>query len=525
MRKTGNAGKEVRFGYAGLALALMLMAALFWNGFAMTASAESKGTVTATSARVRQSAGTNSEAVGSVLNGATVTIISETQGTDGYVWYQIRTADGAKGYIRSDLVSKSADSTTGTTNVPAVNPSVPVEEVQPVGGTITGGSPVRVRVDASTAATSSIITTLSNGTGITVNGRATDADGHIWYLITFTSNNAETQGFVRSDYVSLSGELLPVTPEAPTGGETGTQTPETQEPAPEKKPYDTAKDAEGTWCLYDYEKGNSYPIQKLLESNANSAEKIMENAKTIKTQKIVITLLVILLVLAILAAALFFYKIRDLRDDAYFTAVEKQTMKERDAMKRQVGQKANNNRVMQTVGAGNTANAGNKPAGQKPVQRSNAQHAAGNNAAGQNSARTAPGSKPAATGERAPQGGRPVSRPANQQARPAAGAQRPISQNPAVKPNTAQNQAVKPNPVKTPQSRPMGEAVSQASPANAAVLSQARLTTPDMAKAPVNGAKDGKADGNQDWKNRKLMTEEEEDEFEFEFLNWDGEEK
>ena len=168
MRNATKAGRETRTFHAGLALVLVLMAALFWNGLTITARAESKGTVTANSARIRQAAGTNSEAVGSVLKDATVTIISETQGTDGYVWYQIQAADGTKGYIRSDLVSKSAGNDTGITNPPVLNPSVTVEDVQPVGATITGGSPVRVRVDASTAASSSIITTLSNGTGITV---------------------------------------------------------------------------------------------------------------------------------------------------------------------------------------------------------------------------------------------------------------------------------------------------------------------------------------------------------------------
>ena len=161
MRKTVKVSRETSMLYGAVAVILALMMVLFWNGFTMVARADSKGTVTAASARIRQEASTSSTAVGSVQSGASVTIVSETQGTDGYTWYQVQTSDGTKGYIRSDLVKKSDGGSTTNNNL-TVNPSVEVTEVNPIEATVTGGSIVRVRTDASTSDSSGIITTLAN---------------------------------------------------------------------------------------------------------------------------------------------------------------------------------------------------------------------------------------------------------------------------------------------------------------------------------------------------------------------------
>ena len=73
-------------------------------GMGILCHAEEKGTVTVPSAKIRASADTTSEQLGSVELGGTVDIISETVGSDGNVWYQVYVDANTKGYIRGDLV-------------------------------------------------------------------------------------------------------------------------------------------------------------------------------------------------------------------------------------------------------------------------------------------------------------------------------------------------------------------------------------------------------------------------------------
>ena len=95
---------------------------LFAKQFAMTVLA-STGKVTSTTANVRSAASTTSDAIASLSKGDTVDIKSQTNGTDGYVWYQIQVNATTTGYIRSDLVeitdgttpATSGDTTTTTT--------------------------------------------------------------------------------------------------------------------------------------------------------------------------------------------------------------------------------------------------------------------------------------------------------------------------------------------------------------------------------------------------------------------------
>jgi hypothetical protein len=50
---------------------------------------------------------------------------------------------------------------------------------------------------------------------LTVTGQATGTDGKTWYQISFISNSVEVTGFIRSDYVALSGELQAPVEEQP----------------------------------------------------------------------------------------------------------------------------------------------------------------------------------------------------------------------------------------------------------------------------------------------------------------------
>lgn len=440
-----------------LALVLAVLMGLLVNGFSIVSHAEEQGKVTATNgAKIRAEAASSSEMVGSAAKDKTVTINSSVQGSDGYTWYQV-TVDGVSGYIRSDLVQKDG---AGQSAAPATNETpAEVTRVNPVSATVTGGQSVRIRSNAST--TSQIVTTAASGLVLTVTGQATGSDGKTWYQVSFTSNGAAVEGFIRSDYANLSEELTPYT-EEPAVPETPEETPaetETPEETVQQKPYETVQQ-NGEWYLVVTESNQGYAIQDIFDKMTSNAEEYAKLEKKVKTDKVVVVILVILLVGAVGGVTLLFFRMKDMEDAKYFNEVEKETLRRRDPA-RQGGQK-----VMHTVGAekGGARPAGAKPAGARPAGST---RPAGAAPAG---ARPAGGTRPA--------GAAPVG------ARPAGGAQ--------------------------PGTRPAGGAQPGARPAGGA-------QTPAAKQAEKSGA------ARQGWQSKNFMAEDD-DEFEFEFLNYDGEE-
>lgn len=507
MKKTDKVGREVSLLYSVAALAMAFIMVLFVNSFSLIANATGQGKVTATSARIRKEASTSSEAVGSVQNGVIVTINSEVQGADSMTWYQITTSDGTTGYIRSDLMQKTEDGGNGT--VTGINPTVEVTEVQPAGASITGGDNVRVRPDASTSG--SFITTVSNGTAITVTGQATGTDGYVWYLVKFSANNTEIEGFVRSDFVNLSGELIPVgteTTDPSEGGDT-TEAPDTTEEPVEPKLYETKQKEDGNWYLVDYtkEKAEEWDLVKLLESYQKNGEELIDARKDVKTQKIIIIILVILVIGAVLVATMLFFKIRDISDEAYFTAVERETIRERNAMKGQQGKNPPpaGRKVMQTVGT-------DGPKTSRPVDSRTAGKPSVQSQTAKNPSGTQRQVVPPTVNSRPAQGtsqGKPVQQGVqNRPVQP--GVQgRPVQQAAQNKPVGQGNVQVKQTEQKaTPGSKP---ATVQGRPVNAG--------------NPAQNPNQGKQVRPTAMNKQKPMIDDDDDEFEFEFLNWDGDEK
>ena len=455
-----------------LALVLVLGAGLFAGDLAIVSHAESAAKVTASSAKIRKSADSSSEVIGSASKDKTISIKSQTKGADGYTWYEVYVDANTLGYIRSDLVSitdgstpsSSSGTTTTTTTTttatpaPAVNETpVEVTAVEPLSATVTGGQSVRVRSNAST--TSQIVTTAENGMALTVTGQATGTDGKTWYQITFISNSIEVTGFIRSDYVALSGELQAPVEEQPTEEQPVEEQPEDTQTT--SKDWDTQLQGDA-WYLLDMAGQKQYKIEDLF----NSIDQITEinaqfdtDQKKLKSQKAVIIVLVILLVFLAAAVTLLIFKIKDMMDAADFSDAEESVRRRRvDRPKtgRPAGQSSRpqgSQKVMHEVGAER------RPTGQG--QRS---------VTGQQTRPTGQGARPAG------QGARPV---AGQQARPAGQGARPVA----------------------PQSqRPVAPRV-------------------DRPTRPVQ------KEGNQDpgWKSKNFMSDD--DEFEFEFLNWDGDEE
>lgn len=481
--------KDFRNKLFGLAGMIVLTCVMFLH-FSITSFA-AEGKVTAQAAKIRASASTSSDQVGSAIKGETYTIVGEETGADGYVWYQV-TFDGNKtGYIRSDLMTKTGDTTsTGGT----INPSVEVTDVQPISATITGSS-VRVRSDASTSG--SILAGVVRDSVVTITGQATDTQGKTWYRVTFSSDSGEITGFIREDFLSVSGTITPVTDTPvvndpvvndPVISDPGTtDTPSTDTPSVVINDYEVIEE-DGVWKLVDNTAGKKYSASALIEANDVNPPKIEELQKKVNSQKGWIIFLVVIIIALGILVTLLFLKVKDVMDEAYFTAVEKETIRQRQ------GQKANNSAaknkpVMQTVGAGNGS--------------ANKQGA------------------PKTTSVPKPNGAN------GQQARPA-------QQKPA---GTAPQTVKVSNPSDTRAARPAGQqqksagAAQQAKPANAQSTQRAAAPSTQQTKTVAPGGqqarpaqqKPAESTNKQSWQSKNFVAEDDED-FEFEFLNWDGNE-
>ena len=505
MKKTVQRISKCKVFWGMLALVFVLGAGLFSENLAIVSHAESAAKVTASSAKIRKTADSSSEVIGSAAKDKAISIKSQTKGADGYTWYEVYVDANTLGYIRSDLVSitdgSTAPASSGTTNTtttttttttatpaPVVNETpVEVTAVEPLSATVTGGQSVRVRSNAST--TSQIVTTAENGMALTVTGQATGTDGKTWYQISFISNSVEVTGFIRSDYVALSGEL-----QAPVEEQPVEEQPTDEQPAEDtqttSKDWDTQMQGDA-WYLLDMAGQKQYKIEDLF----NSLNQITEinaqyetNQKKISSQKAVIIILVILLVAAVAAVTLLIFKIKDMNDASYFSGVEEETARRRRVDRPQGGRPQN----------GRPSPQGGRPQGGRPQGSQKVMHEVG--------AERRPASRP--TG----QGTRPDGRPAPQ-------GERPIGQ--TVRPAAPQERRPAPRggrPVTPGQGRPAPQGGRPTAPQSERPAQQAGRPVARPTK-PVP-----QSEGNQNpgWKSKNFMSDD--DEFEFEFLNWDGDE-
>ena len=280
--KTKNRAEIIRQIVATAAIVLAACAILFGKQFALTVLANSTGKVTSTTANVRASASTSSEAIASLSKGDTVEIRSQTNGTDGYVWYEITVDATRTGYIRSDPVEitdgttpaagGNTTTTTTTTSTPTANPEG-VTVVETVSGTTTAD--VNVRADAST--NSEIVAKAASGLTLSVTGTKQGTDGNTWYYLTFTKDGISTTGYIRSDFVNLSGELKEPSSDAqPDPLPTTTETVQTTV----QKRWETQEQADG-WFLLDYEQGQQWNIDNLFQTNETNTQLLQKQEPSI----------------------------------------------------------------------------------------------------------------------------------------------------------------------------------------------------------------------------------------------------
>lgn len=128
----------------------------------------------------------NGGKITTVNPGATVTVMDEVSGSDGYIWYQVQvTVNGAAqtGYIRSDFVRLASADTSADGNAVVENTDVGVN----------------VRSGAGTSY--SVVIKIYKGQRVTVLNQMA-AEGLNWYNISFSLRGSTYTGWVCADYVT-----------------------------------------------------------------------------------------------------------------------------------------------------------------------------------------------------------------------------------------------------------------------------------------------------------------------------------
>ena len=223
-RKSSKSGLRVRItlGFVTSILCILLCG--------MFVFADTTGTIIPASAKIRAEANTSSTVVSSVISGSTITIIDEVTGDDGSVWYQVYVDASTKGFIRSDLVTKSTtgDTTQTTAETTTAATTTTTASVTAVDNQSCKVSVTSARVRNNASATADLVASVSRGTVLTVSGKAAGDDGKEWYQVSFNYNNQSYKGFIRSDLVTF-GELEEEEPAVTeVEGTTGTTSTDTQ---------------------------------------------------------------------------------------------------------------------------------------------------------------------------------------------------------------------------------------------------------------------------------------------------------
>lgn len=517
MRKARELRRRLLKGVSTLGMAFGLFLVVFsMTAFISYAAAQAK-VISPSGAKIRKEASVESEMIGGAEKDKILEVLSQVQGSDGNTWYQIKNGS-VTGYVRYDLVEVTGEigggepageggEGGGEGGGDASGAPIDVIAVNPVGATV-GGEAVEIRASASMDG--QVLGTVPDQTAITVSGYTPDATGVIWYQASYIDGEAQVDGFIISDYVALSEELVPVGQEpAPE------ETPE-QPPQQEQKRYDTVLN-NGEWLLVDYETDASkgYPVEKLLSSVGDNAQLYQESEAKVKNQKIIIIVLIFLLVGAVAGIAFLVFKIRDMADSAYYSEVENETLKRKNASKSQGGSQ----KVMHTVGtekpASRTAGISQTTrlvGGASQSPRRTTVSPDQRTSAGTQGTRTAGTSqRPVGTsGQRpagSPQGQRPVG----------ASGQRPVGSAQGTRTaGTSQGQ----RPVGSLGQRPAGGMQGQRSAAPGQTARRPEGQAPQGAR-PVQP----KPSAPSKPQPKNFMADGDEDEFEFEFLNYDGDDE
>lgn len=363
-------------------------AVLFFMAQKSVCFAETTGTVTADSAKVRQEASVTSNVVGSSAKGTTVTITNEVTDSSGTIWYEVYVDANTTGYIRSDLVSKdgateSSTESTQTDNTAAQTTTAAGAESQPDTGMDAQYATVSVevaKVRSGASTDKSIVDSIPQNTSVIVSGQTDDpSNGKTWYYITFTgTNGTEKTGYIRSDLVQL-GDMVPVEEPTPTEEMPVEEAPveETVENKDYEVVYTTNENGEYEWYLYNNLEGNRQKLEEVLAAaHAQSINDSLDAAMVSKQRIIIIIMIAVIIVLAVVLTIMIF-KLRDAYYEEYDEDEDEEEDDEEDeepvrrAAPRKVVEQKEEPRVTQRSATQRTAQKVVRE--EEPVRRSNVQ--------------------------------------------------------------------------------------------------------------------------------------------------------
>ena len=294
-------------------ISAVIAAAMLW-GTPFVSLADSTGTVTVESAKIRASADTNSDAVGSITKGKSVSIKDEVKDASGTLWYQVYVDANTLGFVRADLIDKEGGSSStlnsaegGTDGTAASDASAgsgqgasaQAENAMDAQYATISVQVAKIRSGPST--NDNVVESLQSGTQVVVSGQSNgSSDGKTWYYVTFTgADSAEKTGYVRSDLVDL-GDMVPLPEEEPA--------PEPQETV--SQDYEvTFKD--GAWYLINNVAGYEQELQPLLDAGKQQSETAEADTKKLVKQRIAIVVLGVLAALLLIVVIIMAIKLRD----------------------------------------------------------------------------------------------------------------------------------------------------------------------------------------------------------------------
>lgn len=311
-----------------LLAAVFVLEAVLIGQLSITANAQGTATVVADSGKIRKSADTGSEVLGSVAKDDKLSVIAQTTAADGYTWYKVHVDDSTTGYIRADLVSEvegsidtessseaSASSQNDTsTAAPQEQTAQDVEFVQVSETTVTAAKviadSVNVRSNPSTNATAA--GKAKEGTEVSVFGEATDTEGKVWYQVKFTSDDKTIEGFIRSDFLEVTANEEAEEPVEPVEEEPVEEEPEE---VSTNKEYELVFEAnpEGVeeWFLYDHTRGTKQSLADLLAVVRQTQEDENSAVSQLKTFKILVIVMIAIILALIIGVTLLVFKLRD----------------------------------------------------------------------------------------------------------------------------------------------------------------------------------------------------------------------
>lgn len=480
---------------------LFFMAIVLFIGNPMEANAyiQTSGTVVSESAIIRKSADGESKAIASIVKGDKVTINNEEKDANGVVWYKVFVDAHTLGYVRGDLIQKKGSSgpiqqvetpkeekneeskpQSQAPAKPSINLNVAIAantKVVPVESQGASVSNDNVRVRSEASAESEIVTQVRKATAVTVTGQADGTDGKVWYLVSFIAEDQEVRGFIRSDFVKLSTDIVVIE-----------ETPEVEEPVVEPEEpepvvnsdyelrYEANAEGINEWYLYNNIEGVKNKLGEILEAADHNSQTVIDAEAQVKKQKIVIVVLSIVLVFLALAITMLLFKLRDMYYDDFNEYDEEPEMpRRRSSSAPRTVNPTRSSRPVPRPGANGQQRPGTRPTAnrqQRPASRPTT------------NGQQRPGTRPTANGQQ-----RPTSRPG------ANGQQRPTSRI-----------------VTNEQSRPDSKSVAEEYRRPAQSVGEKSQRPPKNTEKKEAG-----------WQPKNFLTDD--DDMEFEFLNWDGDER